>query len=187
MKDTRAELVNSMKELLWERGYDATSPNQVLERSGAGKGSFYHHFKGKKELAIAAMEERADELIDEIEAIFSSELPWLQQLEQYLLKPRDGLKGCRMGRIAQDPSLNDVLLRRPLKRYFCHLQLRIEQLLTSAQQQGELAKSVDPQRLSLTAISTLQGGFVISRSLNDEAHLRSACQGYLDLLSSAAR
>ena len=51
MAATRELLIDTMKQLLWERGYDATSPNQVLERSGVGKGSFYHHFKGKKDLA----------------------------------------------------------------------------------------------------------------------------------------
>ncbi len=186
MTDTRNQLVSSMKELLWERGYDATSPNQVLERSGAGKGSFYHHFKGKKELAIAAMEDRADELIAEADAIFSADEHWLDKLDRYLLQPRDGLKGCRIGRIAQDPSLEDAQLRVPIRRYFSHLSERIEQLLTTAQRQGELPPSVDPHQLTSTLISTLQGGFVLSRGLGDGEAVTEACRGITALIRSVA-
>src|SRR5579871_2929263 len=46
---TRDRLVESAQALLWERGYVAMSPKAVQERSGAGQGSMYHHFKGKAE------------------------------------------------------------------------------------------------------------------------------------------
>lgn len=39
-----------------ERGYTATSPRLVLDRAGLGKGSLYHHFDTKQDLALAAIE-----------------------------------------------------------------------------------------------------------------------------------
>ena len=53
---TRERLVQSAQELLWERGYVAMSPKAIQERSGVGQGSMYHHFKGKADLAAAAIE-----------------------------------------------------------------------------------------------------------------------------------
>ncbi|MEU8031330.1 helix-turn-helix domain-containing protein, partial [Streptomyces sp. NPDC049099] len=44
---TPERLIESTRELLWERGYVGTSPKAILERAGAGQGSMYHHFKGK--------------------------------------------------------------------------------------------------------------------------------------------
>ena len=52
--DTRDQLIDSTRELLWERGYVGTSPKAIQQRAGAGQGSMYHHFAGKKELALAA-------------------------------------------------------------------------------------------------------------------------------------
>src|SRR3954468_17749100 len=50
---TPERLIESTRELLWERGYVGTSPKAILERSGAGQGSMYHHFKGgKPDLAL---------------------------------------------------------------------------------------------------------------------------------------
>ena len=60
---TPERLIESTRELLWERGYVGTSPKAILERSGAGQGSMYHHFKGgKPDLALAAIRRTAEEL-----------------------------------------------------------------------------------------------------------------------------
>ena len=39
--DSREKLVEAMAELMWERGYSATSPRAVRELSGVGQGSMY--------------------------------------------------------------------------------------------------------------------------------------------------
>ena len=122
--------------------------------------------------------------IAEFEALFGSDQHWLTKLEDYLLKPRDGLKGCRIGRIAQDPSLEDVLLRLPMKRYFNHLQLRLTALFNEAKELGELPESCNAENLAATVISTLQGGFVLSRGVHDPTLVTDACRGLLELLSA---
>ena len=54
--ESRERLVTAMSELMWERGYAATSPREVRERSGVGQGSMYHHFPSKRDLALAALQ-----------------------------------------------------------------------------------------------------------------------------------
>jgi TetR/AcrR family transcriptional repressor of nem operon len=68
--DTRERLIESTRELLWERGYVGTSPKAIQERSGAGQGSMYHHFGGKPDLALAAISRSAEELRARGEADF---------------------------------------------------------------------------------------------------------------------
>ena len=59
---TPERLIESTRELLWERGYVGTSPKAIQEHAGAGQGSMYHHFKGKPDLALAAIRRTAEEL-----------------------------------------------------------------------------------------------------------------------------
>ena len=181
MSATREHLVSSMKTLLWERGYDATSPNLVLEHSHIGKGSLYHHFRSKKALAIAAMEARTDELIAEFDEIFSSTLPWVVKLEQYFSIRKDTTKGCKIGRIVSDPSMDDDLLE-PSKRYFLHVANGIEKTLIQAQQKGELSEIQDLQSIALAAVSLIQGGFIVSKSLDEKRVLTAATKGFMELL-----
>ena len=61
--DTRERLIESTRELLWERGYVGTSPKAIQERASAGQGSMYHHFHGKQHLALAAIERNAADLV----------------------------------------------------------------------------------------------------------------------------
>lgn len=183
MAITRDLLIDTMKQLLWERGYDATSPNLVLERSGVGKGSFYHHFKGKKELAIAAMDSRADELIADFHTLIATtEGDWHCKVSAYLRLPRNALKGCRMGRVVQDPSLEDALLQAPLQRYFDALYQGLLALYTSAQAQGELQNSCQVDQLAAATLSVVQGGFVVGRALADDDAVINSCESFISLL-----
>jgi TetR/AcrR family transcriptional repressor of nem operon len=185
MNNTRDTLIDTMKTLLWQRGYDATSPNQVLEKSGVGKGSLYHHFKSKKELAVAAMDNRADELIAEADQLFIAGQYWLSTFEHYLLQPRDGMAGCRLGRITLDPSvIGNPDLQRPIKRYFTHLHKLMNATLSEAQESGYMCTTIPPQTLAYTIIAVLQGGFLVSRACNDGDILRQSVEGVYTMLES---
>ncbi len=185
MSATRDILIETMKTLLWKRGYDATSPNQVLEHSGVGKGSFYHHFKSKKSLAVAAMDNRADELIKEANQIFAGGQYWLDKFEHYLMLPRDGMAGCRLGRITLDPSVvEDADLQRPIKRYFTHLHQLMSSTLEEAQRSGDMETTVAPEQLAYTIIASMQGGFVVSRACNNGGILGQGVAGVYAILTS---
>jgi AcrR family transcriptional regulator len=62
---SRDQLTAAMAELLWERGYAATSPRDVMARAGVGQGSMYHHFSGKHALAVEALSRVAEDLAGE--------------------------------------------------------------------------------------------------------------------------
>ena len=55
--DSKQKLVAATCKLLSERGFEATSPVMIQQRSGVGQGSMYHHFpgKGKEGLALDAI------------------------------------------------------------------------------------------------------------------------------------
>ena len=53
--DSKQKLVAAMCALLAERGFEATSPTMVLQRSGIGHGSLYHHYRGKEDLTLDAI------------------------------------------------------------------------------------------------------------------------------------
>ena len=45
--DSKQKLVAAACKLLSERGFEATSPVMIQQRSGIGQGSMCHHFLGK--------------------------------------------------------------------------------------------------------------------------------------------
>src|SRR3954452_5576473 len=91
---TRDRLIETPQELLWERGYTGTSPRAILERSGAGQGSLYHHFRGKADLALAAVERSADTLLAAAEDSFAGPGTAMERITRWLLREREALRGC---------------------------------------------------------------------------------------------
>ena len=49
-RNTRGRIINAAWELFYEQGYEATIIEEIIERSGTSKGSFYHYFEGKDAL-----------------------------------------------------------------------------------------------------------------------------------------
>jgi AcrR family transcriptional regulator len=54
---TRRALLASARELFGDKGYAATSVDEVVRHAGVTKGALYHHFKDKDQLFRAVVEE----------------------------------------------------------------------------------------------------------------------------------
>ncbi len=183
--DSREALVSTMSELMWERGYADTSPREVRERSGVGQGSMYHHFPSKRDLALAALERNCEDLLPAVADLEGPGDP-LGRIEAYLARPRDALRGCKVGRMTQDPQVvADPVLLEPITRTFTRMRASWERVLAEAIDAGELASDLDPERLSHTLMAILQGGYVLAIAEQDPGALESACAGALDLLHAS--
>jgi TetR/AcrR family transcriptional repressor of nem operon len=53
---SKTRLLNAALHCIRQKGYAATTVDDICREAGVTKGSFYHHFKSKDELALAAIE-----------------------------------------------------------------------------------------------------------------------------------
>lgn len=174
----REAIVDAAKKLLWELGYAKMSPGKVLAASGAGHGSLYHHFKSKRALAAEALAEVEAELMDVARRMFDPNKPPLARLRDYLLLQRDGLRGCRLGRLANETELlDDDELRMHLQRYFAAIHLHVRTAIDDACRLGDLPSRARGDDLAEAVVATVQGGFVISRATRDPQAVGRACRG----------
>jgi len=97
-------ILDATAELLQEKGYYGTGLNEILKRSGAPRGSLYHHFPGgKDELVIRSLERSGRQLA----AALQTESGTLE-LSRFLDYFRDQLiesdfsKGCPIAAVAQE-------------------------------------------------------------------------------------
>jgi len=71
----KEHLIQKAHELFVEKGYHATSIQNILDHSGVSKGSFYNYFSSKGELLKAVLYSIHDQLDEEREAILMDEDP----------------------------------------------------------------------------------------------------------------
>lgn len=171
---------------MWERGYAATSPREVRERSGVGQGSMYHHFAGKRDLALAALERNCADLLPATQELLTAPGDPLAKLTAYLRRPRAALRGCKVGRMTQDPLVAaDPGLLAPVAAAFEAVHEGLAAVIRDAMARGELRDDLDPDRLASTLSATIQGGYVLAIAAQDPGPFEAACAGALDLLRAA--
>ncbi|WP_217808565.1 TetR/AcrR family transcriptional regulator [Rhodococcus sp. 1168] len=181
----RDQLTGAMAELLWERGYAATSPREVMARAGVGQGSMYHHFSGKHELAVEALSAVTGEMTGESSLLDGDGSP-LEQMKRYLLLPRPGTRGCRVGRMTQDPQVvTDAELIAVVANAFDAMLTRWERVIAAAIAAGELPTSIVPADLARTLAAVLQGGYVLARAKGEQGPMDAAVRGAVSLLDVA--
>ena len=58
--DSRTRLLDAALATIRRKGYAATTVDDLCAATGLSKGSFFHHFKGKEDLALAAAQHWSD-------------------------------------------------------------------------------------------------------------------------------
>ena len=183
--DTKDRLIESTRELMWDRGYAAMSPSAILDASGAGQGSMYHHFSGKEQLALAAIERNAEQMRAQVSADLAGPGTAVERIGRYLHRERDVLKGCRFGKLAQDPDVDaSDALHGPVDEMFAWLRRELATVVREGQEAGELPPRLDAARIAATIAATLQGGYVLARAARDVTAFRDAVDGLLELLAT---
>ena len=83
VSDAPERLVAATIDLLRTESYAAASVDAICARSGVKKGSFYHFFRSKDELVLAALDAEWASRRPALDALFSPTEPPLRRLSRY--------------------------------------------------------------------------------------------------------
>jgi len=181
--NTRERLINTATRLLWEQSYQGTSVDMLCSRADIRKGSFYHFFKSKTELAVAAIESswlRTERTI--FAQIFHSDdggmaqlnhlIDKVDEIQASMLKNRGIYPGCPFGNLGQEMANQDELIRAGIQRVFeLHCDY-IEAALRKAQASGEIPAG-DARARARNVFALFEGALLIAKVAKDPALFRS--------------
>ena len=181
--DTRDRLLQAAANLMWERGFQAASVDELCQRAEAKKGSFYHFFPSKTDLAVAAIEmfwAQAKEAF--FEPIFKKSGSGLSQLQAMVEKVHEfqlsiavekgSFLGCPFGNLGQEMARQDERIRKTLQKIFDAHCGYIEAALIRAMQAGEIPAGDNRQRAK-SIFAILQGAQLLAKVANDSKIFRS--------------
>ncbi len=170
-------------ELFAERGIAATSVDDVLAAAGAGKGQFYHYFRGRDELAAAAVGFRCGQVVAGLTGALGG-VSSLAGLEEALAGfaagfEEMGMPGCPIGTLSAEVAGRNEEARLAAAAGFGAWERLLAGALERMRQRGELRAEAEPAWLATALLASLEGGMALSQARRDMASLRVAVEAGL--------
>jgi TetR/AcrR family transcriptional regulator, transcriptional repressor for nem operon len=175
MIDTRHEsktkFLNAAMHVIRLKGYTATRIEDVCAEAGLTKGSFFHHFKSKEDLALAAAEHW-----EEVTSDFFRSAPYrqlddpLDRVLAYVDFRKEILRGeladftCLMGTMVQEVYDTNPDIREACNRSISSHAATIEADIAEAIQKYGVEGDWTAQSLALYTQATLQGAFILAKA-----------------------
>ncbi len=178
-------------ELMHERGYTAVGVSDVCSTAGVKKGSFYHFFPSKVDLALDIIERQALEMESALEEMVSGDKPPLERLTGYADKLSHmqaeqqescgKVLGCPIGNLALEISTQQPKLSERLRRVFDHTMHSFAEVVREAIERGDLPTQ-DPRRAGRSILALLEGHIMLAKINNDAGMLQGAGKEILAFL-----
>ncbi|MER7506335.1 TetR/AcrR family transcriptional regulator [Nonomuraea pusilla] len=173
-------------DLFWERGYEATSMADLVERLGIARASIYGTFGGKHELYMKALERYLSRR--DVVEVLSQPGPALPAVRAFFdayvaeCLADERRRGCMVVNSAVELAPRDPEVARKVVASWAQLETALASALTRARAQGEIPREKDPSALASFLLVLLQGVRVLGRADPDERRLRAAVDRAMDAL-----
>jgi TetR/AcrR family transcriptional repressor of nem operon len=175
-------------ELFWERGYEATSMADLVERLGIARASIYTTFGGKHDLYLKALDRYLRTRDPDLVELLSQPGPVLPAVralvELYANDSACGDRrwGCMVVNAAVELVPSDPQTARRVAASWDTLETVLTSALTRARAQGEISEQKDPRALARFLLVLLQGIRVLGRAPADPGRVRDAAAQALSIL-----
>ena len=145
--DTKQKLLETTLDLIWEHSYGSVSVDDICKRAGVLKGSFYHFFHSKSDLAIATLESYWDQFRrPQLDQIFSPQVPPAERLKRYCDQLYQNQKdrfdksgrvcGCPINSLGSELSSQDEKVRQKSQEMTTRVRTYFESALRDAEREG---------------------------------------------------
>jgi len=191
VSDAKQRLMEAVRELIWTGSYGSTTIDQICEKAGVKKGSFYYFFDSKAELAGVAIEEDWERRRPELDSLFSPTVPPLERLRKYCdfgyrfqseIRAKCGsVLGCPLFTLGAEVSTQEDKLQKVVQHILEQKRKYLESTIRDAHAAG-LIHAPDAAAKARMLFAYFQGLMTQARIENSLEVLRDAVRGAFDVL-----
>ena len=162
----------------WRKGYANTSLRDLLDAMGIGEGSFYHLFRGKKQLYLVCLARYNDLVTDRRLAILESETSVHKAVRKAFkavideIHDRKNPPGCLMANSLFADVLVDRQLRKTVTREMHAFIGYFATRFARAKKLGELPRDFPVRAAAQSLVTFLQGMFRVAQTVSSKRELQ---------------
>ncbi|MGI5469302.1 TetR/AcrR family transcriptional regulator [Streptomyces sp. CA-132043] len=182
------EVIEAAMHAFWDRGYEATSADELCRRTGLGRGSLYNAFGTKQSLYEEAVRRYADITFQNLLTALERPGPLKERLRAFMYGVIDtdvvdaDHRGCLVVNAAVEVSPRNEGVREIIRRQSARMETTLCGVLVIAQRAGEVSADTDPLRATRTILTVLNGLRVLGKVATERDALTDAVDGVLATL-----
>jgi TetR/AcrR family transcriptional repressor of nem operon len=149
--------------LFWNKGYEATSLDDLCEATGLSRSSLYATFGSKRGLLLRSVDRYVEQRTPNIAAILAKPLPIREAIAELVRQFIDqivsgpGRRGCFLGNCAAELPRHDREALARVRQGLESAEATFRDALARAKARGELSSGTDVDALARFFMATFQG------------------------------
>ena len=185
MKSTREKLLDAAEYLILMNGYSATRVDEVIQRAGVSKGSFYHLFNSKEAMALAALDHYYSDRVARLgSGAYSGEQDDFLRAEGFLehaerLAPELWAQGCLLAGLTVDACESSPAIAAKVRKRVDELIAILETILAPM-----ATPTLSAHELAEQFLIAVEGAIVLARIYRDPGVLQRGLVRYRQYLIS---
>ncbi|MGS1009999.1 TetR/AcrR family transcriptional regulator [Achromobacter anxifer] len=162
------EIADAAMQVFWQRGYAATSIQDLVESTGLSRSSLYSTFESKHGLYQQALRRYQALTMTNVELLSGPGTPQAL-IRQLLLRVADDeladgrQRGCLVANATLELAGHDEAVADLVGYNFQRMQKALEALIRRGQQAGDVAADKNPRALARFFVNTMQGLRVLGK------------------------
>ncbi|ACU64100.1 TetR/AcrR family transcriptional regulator [Chitinophaga pinensis] len=183
-----ARVVEKAQSVFWQKGFAATSLDDLLKATEMGSGSFYNTFKGgKKELFSKAIQQRRQAFMDFKVLLKNSASP-ITEIRNFFLSlatasEQEHLKGCIVSNTVVEMTFLDEELEEEAVTILKEVEMMFAAAIKKGQESGEIKNQDTPELLARYLITVWNGLNITRRMYPSKQALQKLIEMQLSVIS----
>ena len=195
--DAKERLIQAAMDLFYTRTYANVGVQELCNHARVKKGSFYHFFETKQDLALASLDRWwafAKETTWDV--AFADDVPPLKRISRFfelvyaqncdMVEQNGHLCGCPFGNLAVELCAQEAAIREKMRQIYDDIVQRLQQTLDEAVAAGELAP-MDTREAALALWAYCEGILMLAKARQDLDLLRRLGQRAVRFLQGSGR
>lgn len=176
--------------LMLKRGFNATTVDEICAQAGVTKGAFFHHFKDKEDIALAALKSWAEMGLSMYAEAFKQPGEPLEEIHRIFEIMEDVTRKfdpcvCMVGMMTQEMSGENPVFRAACGHELEGLAEMFRSRLQSAKEKFKPGVEFDPVQVAWCLTSLWQGSMLVAKSQQSPEMIRTnlrLARNYVDSL-----
>ncbi|MEV0282270.1 TetR/AcrR family transcriptional regulator [Streptomyces sp. NPDC050610] len=178
-------VIRAVRDAFWDKGYAATSMDDLLRVSGLGKGSLYGAFGDKRSLFLRVLRDYDDANLLVLRERLASAARGIDVVREFVLGPTGdptgavARRGCLLANSNAELAASTPDVAAEARRSYDAIATILTAALERAQREGDLAPDVDPAETARAALVAQLGLIALGRTGMDIDALTAVAQSTL--------